>query len=80
LVDSVAKTNRFLIVNEAPKTCGFAGEVVALINELAFEHLDAPPSRLTRMDTPVPWAKSLESYVLPSIVQIIDKSIELIKY
>ncbi len=80
LVASVEKTNRFLIVNEAPKTCGFAGEVVALINEHAFRYLDAPPSRLTRMDTPVPWAKSLESYVLPSISQIIEKSVELIKY
>jgi len=72
IVDSVAKTNRVVVVNEAPRTCGFAGEVVARISELAFEHLDAPPLRVTRMDTPVPWVKPLESYVLPSIEKIVD--------
>lgn len=80
LVESVAKTNRFLIVNEAPKTCGFAGDVVARISDLAFEYLDAPPLRITRMDTPVPWAKSLETYVLPTVQEIADTAQRLIKY
>ncbi len=80
LIESVAKTNRFLMVNEAPKTCGFAGDVVARMSDLAFEYLDAPPTRITRMDTPVPWAKSLETYVLPSVQQIADTALRLIKY
>lgn len=80
IIASVAKTNRALVVNEAPKTCGFAGEIVARINETCFEHLDAPALRLTRMDTPVPWAKPLESFVLPSIEQIAETSLKLIKY
>jgi len=80
LVASVAKTGRFLSVNEAPKTCGFAGELVARINEKAFEYLDAPASRITRMDTPVPWAKPLETFVLPSIKEIADTAQRLIKY
>lgn len=77
---SVAKTNRFLMVNEAPKTCGFAGEVLARVSQMAFEYLDAPPTRITRMDTPVPWAKSLETYVLPSVEEIANTAHKLIKY
>ncbi len=80
LVASVAKTNRFLVVNEAPKTCGFAGEIVARINELAFEYLDAPALRLTRMDTPVPWAKPLETFVLPQVEEIAEMAQKLVKY
>lgn len=80
LVESVAKTNRFLMVNEAPKTCGFAGDVVARMSDIAFEYLDAPPLRITRMDTPVPWAKSLETHVLPSVKEIADTAHKLITY
>lgn len=80
LVESVQKTSRFLAVNEAPMTCGFAGELVARINELAFHYLDAPASRLTRLDTPVPWAKPLESFVLPDPQKIADAAARLIKY
>ncbi len=77
---SVAKTNRFLAVNEAPMTCGFAGELVARVTDTCFEHLDAPPARLTRMDTPVPWAKALELHVLPSIEDIVREARRLVKY
>jgi len=77
---SIAKTNRVLVVNEAPKTCGFAGEVVARINEFAFEHLDAPALRLTRMDTPVPWNKALETFVLPQPNDIADMAMKIVKY
>ncbi|MBX7134060.1 MAG: alpha-ketoacid dehydrogenase subunit beta [Fimbriimonadaceae bacterium] len=80
IVDSVQKTNRVMVVNEAPKTCGFAGEVVARINEVAFEFLDAPAIRVTRMDTPVPWAQSLERFVLPSVEKIVDTAKRLCRY
>lgn len=72
IVQSIQKTNRVIVVNEAPRTCGFAGEIVARINETAFRHLDAPVLRVTRMDTPVPWATSLERYVLPSVEKIVE--------
>ena len=45
---SLAKTNRVVVVNEAPMTCGFAGEIVARISNNAFDLLDAPPLRVTR--------------------------------
>jgi len=69
---SLEKTSRVVVVNEAPMTCGFAGEVLARISEKAFELLDAPPARVTRLDTPVPWVKPLESYVLPNVDKIVD--------
>ncbi|MCW5938654.1 MAG: alpha-ketoacid dehydrogenase subunit beta [Fimbriimonadaceae bacterium] len=80
ILESVKKTNRLLVVNEAPRTCGFAGEVLARIAEEAFEHLDAPPSRITRLDTPVPWVKPLESFVLPSVEKITEAALRVCRY
>src|ERR1700690_1690734 len=45
IVTSVKKTGRVVVVHEAPKTCGFGAELVALISERAFLHLEAPPVR-----------------------------------
>lgn len=80
ILDSVNKTNRVIVVNEASRTCGFAGEVIARINELAFEKLDAPPLRVTRTDTPVPWVKPLELAVLPSVEDIVTTALKVAKF
>jgi pyruvate/2-oxoglutarate/acetoin dehydrogenase E1 component len=61
-------------------TCGFAGEILARVAEKAFHLLDAPPQRITRLDTPVPWVKPLELYVLPSVEQIVSASLRAIRY
>jgi 2-oxoisovalerate dehydrogenase E1 component beta subunit len=80
IIKSVAKTNRIVVVNEAPMTCGFAGEIVARVTTTAFEHLDAPPARVTRLDTPVPWVKPLELHVLPSVEKIVRAALQTAKY
>lgn len=80
ILDSVDKTNRVIVVNEAARTCGFAGEVIARINEMAFEKLDAPPLRVTRTDTPVPWVKPLELAVLPSVEDIVRTALKVAKF
>ncbi|MEM9728013.1 MAG: alpha-ketoacid dehydrogenase subunit beta [Myxococcota bacterium] len=54
IVQSVKKTGRLVVVHEAPKTCGYGGELVALVTERAFLHLEAPPQRVTGWDTPFP--------------------------
>lgn len=77
---SLAKTNRLIVVNEAPMTCGFAGEIIARVTEKAFTLLDAPPVRITRLDTPVPWVKPLELYVLPSVEKIVQAALKLVKF
>jgi len=80
IINSVKKTNRLVVVNEAPMTCGFAGEILARISQEAFEYLDAPPVRVTRMDTPVPWVKPLELHVLPSADKITEAALRVCKF
>jgi|JI10StandDraft_1071094.scaffolds.fasta_scaffold00378_47 2-oxoisovalerate dehydrogenase E1 component len=65
LLISTQKTNKVLIVHEAPLNCGFGAEVAARLSEEAFEHLDAPIKRLGGKNTCVPYAKHLEDAVLP---------------
>jgi 2-oxoisovalerate dehydrogenase E1 component beta subunit len=60
VVESVSKTGRVVVVHEAPKTCGFGAELVSLINEKCFLHLEAPPARVTGWDTPFPYVHEME--------------------
>jgi pyruvate/2-oxoglutarate/acetoin dehydrogenase E1 component len=80
IMESIAKTNRVIVVNEAPRTCGFAGEILARIAQNGFQYLDAPPVRITRLDTPVPWVKPLEMFVLPQVDQIVDEAKRLVRF
>jgi pyruvate/2-oxoglutarate/acetoin dehydrogenase E1 component len=68
---TVRKTNRALIVHEDTRTGGIAGEIVARINELCWEWLDAPVLRVTAHDVPLPSAPSLEDFVLPQTADIV---------
>lgn len=70
IINSVQKTGRCVIVNEAPKTCGFAAEIIAKINEKAFFNLEAPIERVTGYDCAFPLAK-LEEYYLPDEKRIL---------
>ena len=65
IVASVRKTNRVLIAHEDTRTGGVAGEITARINDQAFEWLDAPVKRVTAHDVPLPYAPTLEDFVLP---------------
>lgn len=69
IIQSVQKTGRVVVVNEAPKTCSFASELITLINEKAFTSLAAPPARVTGFDTPFPYA--LEYTYLPTVARIL---------
>ena len=68
ILKSVRKTGRCVVVHEAPKTCGFGGELVALIVEHAFGSLESPVIRVTGYDTPFPYA--LEHEYLPGVPRI----------
>ncbi|NOT08031.1 MAG: alpha-ketoacid dehydrogenase subunit beta [Gemmatimonadales bacterium] len=65
IVATVKKTNRVLIAHEDTRTGGVAGEITARINELCFEWLDAPVKRVCAHDVPLPYAPTLEDFVLP---------------
>ncbi len=70
IINSVKKTGRCVIVQEAPRTGGLASEIIALINERALLALKAPVVRVTGFDTIFPLYK-LEDHYLPSIERIV---------
>ncbi len=70
VIASVKKTGRCVIVQEAPRTGGFASEIIALINDNALASLQAPVSRVTGFDVPFPFYK-LEDHCLPSVERIV---------
>ena len=78
VIASVKKTGRVVVVHEAPRTCGFGGEIIALINEKAFLHLEAPPVRVTGFDTPFPY--TLEMDYLPLAHRILPAIVETARY
>jgi 2-oxoisovalerate dehydrogenase E1 component beta subunit len=78
IVASVKKTGRLVVVHEAPKTCGFGAELVALVTERAFVHLEAPPVRVCGFDTPFPYA--LEMEYLPLSHRILPALLETAKF
>jgi pyruvate/2-oxoglutarate/acetoin dehydrogenase E1 component len=71
ILQSIAKTNRLVVVNEAVRTSGFAGEIAAIIAEEGFDLLDAPIVRVTAPDIPVPFNAKLEAVYLPNEAKII---------
>ena len=68
---SVAKTGRAIIVHEAPRTCGFGGEISAQLMERAVLHLKSPVVRITGFDTIPPLAK-LEDYYQPDVETVME--------
>ena len=66
IIKSVRKTGRLLVVHEACKTGGWAGEVIASIaSSPAFDYLDAPMRRLAGKDIPIPYNRNLEQAAVP---------------
>ena len=80
ILDSVKKTNRLLVVHEDTRTGGIAGEIAAVVCESAFSDLDGPVIRVTGLDTPVPYAPSLEQHFLPNVEKVAAAARELAKY
>ncbi|MCF6092926.1 alpha-ketoacid dehydrogenase subunit beta [Microaerobacter geothermalis] len=71
IVQSIKKTNRAIVVQEAQRMAGVAAEVIAQINERAILHLEAPVLRVTAPDTIYPFA-SIEDEWLPNPKRVID--------
>lgn len=78
IIQSVKKTGRVVVVHEAPKSCGLGSEIVSLVNEKAFLHLEAPPKRVTGFDTPFPY--TLEMEYLPLAHRILPAIVETARY
>jgi pyruvate/2-oxoglutarate/acetoin dehydrogenase E1 component len=77
---SVAKTNRVVVVHEAPLTGGFGGEIAARIADRAFAYLDAPVRRVAYADRPSPYARVLENVLLPDRDKLLAAARETLAY
>lgn len=80
ILASARATGKVLIVHEANLTGGVGAEVAAVIAAEAFRDLDAPIRRLAGLDTPVPFAPTLEEYVLPDVVKIREAMLSLARF
>ena len=77
IVESVQRTGRLVVVHEAPRTCGFGAELVSLVVEKTFYHLQAPPVRVTGFDTPFPYSLEMEYLplshrILPAVLAAVE--------
>ncbi|CAN5611567.1 pyruvate dehydrogenase complex E1 component subunit beta [soil metagenome] len=72
LVESVKKTNRAVVVEEQWRWFSVASEVAALLQEHAFDYLDAPVERVSGAEVPAPYARNLEAAAFPNENQIMD--------
>jgi 2-oxoisovalerate dehydrogenase E1 component beta subunit len=77
---SVSKTSKVVICHEDSKTAGVGAEVAAFIGEELFEDLDGPIVRVAALDTPVPFAPTLEEAVIPGTRHILDAVRRLAAY
>ena len=77
---TVKKTNRVILLHEDVRTGGIAGEIAAIINEEAFDYLDAPIVRITSKDTPVPFSPPLEEWFLPNVGDVVREAKRLVAY
>ena len=73
ILESVKKTNRVAVVNEACQQGGITGEITALIQSEAFDFLDCPVLRICSPDTPVPSCPDLEDYYMPDTGRIVEE-------
>tara|TARA_B100000941_G_scaffold82211_1_gene56516 strand:- start:21837 stop:23825 length:1989 start_codon:yes stop_codon:yes gene_type:complete len=80
IIESLRKTNRLIVVHEDNLTGGYGGEIVSLINENAFELLDAPVKRVASRDLPVAYSSVLENQILVQTEWIVKMIKEIIKY
>jgi 2-oxoisovalerate dehydrogenase E1 component beta subunit len=78
ILKSVKKTGRAVIVQEAPRTAGFAAELSAFIHERAILHMLAPVQRVTGLDTPFPY--TLENEYLPTPERVLDAIDSALEY
>lgn len=78
VLDAAKQTGRVVVLHEAPRFCGFGGEISAIIAEHAIEYMEAPIVRVTGFDTPFP--NTLEHHYLPDDRRVIDAIEQVYNY
>jgi pyruvate dehydrogenase E1 component beta subunit len=72
VIESLKKTGRIVTVEEGWRQSGVGAEIAASIMEQAFDYLDAPVTRVTGKDVPMPYAANLEKLALPSVAEVVE--------
>ena len=75
ILESVRKTNRCVVVEEGWPHGGVGANIAALIQEQAFDYLDAPVQRVTGADVPMPYAKRLEQAAIPHAEHVVSAAL-----
>jgi pyruvate/2-oxoglutarate/acetoin dehydrogenase E1 component len=78
IIESVKKTGRIVVAEEAYKTLGVGAEIGAMLMEEALDYLDRPLRRVALPDVPIPTSAALEKFVLPNEQKIYDACRELL--
>ena len=77
IAESVSKTHRALIAEEAEPMVGVGSEIMAIINEECFFELDAPPMRVSARNVPVPYARVLEKSAIPNAQDVVKGALKM---
>ena len=75
ILESVRKTNRLVVVEEGWPHGGVGANIAALVQEQAFDHLDAPIQRVTGADVPMPYSKRLEQSAIPHAEHVVSAAL-----
>jgi len=71
-VESVKKTNRLVVVEEAWPLAAISAEIAYHVQRYAFDYLDAPVRRVNSMDVPLPYAPTLIEAILPNVKRTLE--------
>jgi len=71
VIESVKRTNRIVTVEQGWPICSIGSEVCSQVVEQAFDYLDAPPTKVTGKDVPMPYAANLEKLALPHVDDVV---------
>jgi len=77
VINTVKKTNRVLLVEENKPFCGVGAQISYLIQDQAFDYLDAPIKRVSSIDAPQAYSKALENIQIPNHDRVLQKALEL---
>ena len=78
VIDSVRRTRRMVVTDEDYPRCSVASEISALAVEQAFDHLDAPPRRVSPPHSSVPYSPALEERYVPRTADVVDAAMEVL--
>ncbi|MGE9267397.1 MAG: alpha-ketoacid dehydrogenase subunit beta [Verrucomicrobiales bacterium] len=78
IIETVKKTNRAVLVDESKPFCGVSSQIATLIQEHAFDYLDAPVKRVCTLDAPAIYSPHIEDEQLPNAKRIVEKVLTII--